>query len=142
MSRQTGDAKPAVSAAEVHRRIIELWGAGRQAEALTLVAPGAIDHRGGTSGDHRGRAAWKEKWEHMHDGLQDVSLTIEHNVASGDVSVNRYTFRGTDMASGRRCEITGIDMVRVRDGKLAEHWALLDSAAMRHQLGAGAEASG
>jgi predicted ester cyclase len=29
-------------------------------------------------------------------------------------------------------------MVRVRDGKLAEHWALLDSAAMRHQLGAGA----
>ncbi|HEX7160571.1 MAG TPA: hypothetical protein VF223_04950 [Trebonia sp.] len=26
----------------------------------------------------------------------------------------------------------------VRDGKLAEHWALLDSAALRHQLGASA----
>ena len=70
----------------------------------------------------------------MHDDLQDVSLTIEHNVASGDFSVNRYTFRGTHAASGRHVEITGIDMVRVRDGMLAEHWALLDSAALRHQL--------
>lgn len=70
----------------------------------------------------------------MHDGLQDVSLTIEHNVASGDFSVNRYTFRGTHSATGRHVEITGIDMVRVRDGELAEHWALLDSAALRHQL--------
>jgi predicted ester cyclase len=30
-------------------------------------------------------------------------------------------------------------MVRVRDGKLVEHWALVDSSAMRHQLGAGAD---
>jgi predicted ester cyclase len=29
-------------------------------------------------------------------------------------------------------------MVRVRDGQLAEHWALLDSAALRHQLAADA----
>lgn len=129
-----GQADQAASAAEVHRRIVELWGAGRLAEAVTLVAPDAIDHRGGTSGDHVGRAAWKDKWEHMHGDLQNVSLTIEHNVSSGDFSVNRYTFRGTHAASGRHVEITGIDMVRVRDGKLDEHWALLDSAALRHQL--------
>lgn len=40
--------------------------------------------------------------------------------------------------SGRRVEVTSVDMVRVRDGRLAEHWALLDSAALRHQLAAGA----
>jgi predicted ester cyclase len=135
---QVSEGKPAASAAEVHRRIVELWGAGRQAEALTLIADDAIDHRGGTSGDHIGPAAWKDKWDHMHDDLRDVSLTIERNVSSGDFSVNRYTFRGTHPGSGRRVEVTGIDMVCVRDGQLAEHWALLDSAAMRHQLGAGA----
>lgn len=138
MPVQASEGKPAASAAEVHRRIVELWGAGQQAEALTLIAPDAIDHRGGTSGDHIGPAAWKDKWDHMHDDLRDISLTIERNVTSGDFSVNRYTFRGTHTASGRRVEVTGIDMVRARDGKLAEHWALLDSAAMRHQLGAGA----
>jgi predicted ester cyclase len=31
-------------------------------------------------------------------------------------------------------------MVRVRDGKIVEHWALLDSDAMRHQLGIGEDA--
>lgn len=139
MPEQADPAVSVESAAEVHQRIVELWGAGRQAEALTLIAPEAIDHRGGTSGDHIGPAAWKDKWDHMHGGLRDVSLTIEHNVACGDFSVNRYTFRGTHTVSGRRVEVTGIDMVRVSDGRLAEHWALLDSAAMRHQLGAGAD---
>jgi predicted ester cyclase len=105
-------------------------------QALALIDPDVIDHRGGVSGDHRGLAAWTEKWEHMYDGLRDVSVTIEHNVASGDFSVNRYTVRGTHAASERRYEVTGLDMVRVHDGRLAEHWALLDSTAMRHQLGA------
>jgi predicted ester cyclase len=134
MSGQADQSMVTASAAEVHRRIVELWGAGRLAEALTLIAHDAIDHRGGTSGDHIGPTAWQDKWEHMHDGLRDISLTIEQNVASGDFSVNRYTFRGTHAASGRHVELIGIDMVRVRDGKLAEHWALLDSAALRHQL--------
>jgi predicted ester cyclase len=140
MSERASEADPVVSAAEVHRRIIELWGAGRQSEALILVAPDAVDHRGGALGDHVGRAAWQNKWQHMNDDLEGVSLTIEQNVASGDFSVNRYTFRGMHTASGRRVEITGIDMVRVRGGKLVEHWALLDSAAMRHQLGVGTSA--
>jgi predicted ester cyclase len=104
-----------------------------------LIDPDVLDHRGGTSGDHRGLTAWKDKWEHMYDGLRDVSVTIEHNVASGDFSANRYTLRGTHAASGRSYEVTGLDMIRVRDGRLAEHWALLDSAAMQHQLGAGAD---
>jgi predicted ester cyclase len=136
---QANDARPA-SAAQVHRRIVELTGAGRWAEALALIDPDVLDHRGGTSGDHRGLAAWKEKWEHMYDGLRDVSVTIEHNLASGDFSANRYTLRGTHTAAGRSYEVTGLDMIRVQDGRLAEHWALLDSAAMQHQLGMGAGA--
>jgi predicted ester cyclase len=121
--------------AAVHRRIVEASNAGRSEEALALIDPDVLDHRGGTSGDHHGIDAWREKWEHMYDGLQDVSATIEHNVESGDVSVNRYTLRGTQTASGRRYEIQGLDMIRVRNGRLVEHWAIADLAAMQHQLG-------
>jgi predicted ester cyclase len=126
----------AAPAAEVHRRVVDLTGAGRWTEALTLIDPGVIDHRGGTSGDHHGLAAWRQKWQHMYDGLRDVSVTIEQNVAAGDFSANRYTVRGTEAASGRGYEVTGIDMIRVRHGKIVEHWALLDVTAMRHQLSA------
>lgn len=137
MPAQADEAGPVVSASEVHRRIVELDSAGQRADALALIAPDVIDHRGGVSGDHQGLAAWEDKWEHMYDGLRDVSATIEHNVASGDFSVNRYTLRGTHAASGRRYKVTGLDMIRVQDGKLAEHWALLDSTAMQYQLGLG-----
>jgi hypothetical protein len=40
---------------------------------------------------------------------------------------------------GRSYEVTGLDMIRVRDGQLVEHRPLLDSAAMQHQLGEAAE---
>ncbi|WP_330255936.1 ester cyclase [Nocardia sp. NBC_00565] len=126
--------------AEVHRRIVELTGVGRYEEALALIASDVVDHRGGVSGDHYGLDAWKDKWEHMDDGFRDVSVTIEQNLSSNEFSVNRYTIRGTLVASGRRYEVTGIDMVRIRDGKLAEHWALIDAAGMRHQLGLGGSA--
>jgi ketosteroid isomerase-like protein len=125
---------------EVHRRIVESYAqvlVGRLEDALTLVDPEVVDHRGGTEGDHRGRDAWRLKWERINAGSEfhDVSVTIEQNVVSGDTSVNRYTSRGTHTASGRSYEIFGLDMVRVRNGRIVEHWALLDATAMRDQLG-------
>ena len=122
-------------AARVHRRLVESFQSGRRGEGPGLIDDDVIDHRGGTVGDHHGLAAWREDREHMYDGLSDVSVTVEQNVASGEFSTNRYTLRATHDATGRRYEVTGIDMVRVKNGKLVEHWALMDTAAMRHQLG-------
>jgi ketosteroid isomerase-like protein len=125
---------------EIHRRIVESYAQileGRLEDALKLIDPEVVDHRGGTQGDHRGREAWRQKWERMSAGsaFHDVSVTIEQNVVSGDTSVNRYTSRGTHTDSGRRYEVLGMDMVRVRNGRIVEHWALRDADAMRDQLG-------
>jgi predicted ester cyclase len=129
---------PEDSATEVHRRVVELYDevlAGRMEEALALIDPDVIDHRGGSSGDHHGIEAWRQKWEGLGDyGFHDVSVTIEQNVTAGDTSVNRYTSRGTHTATGRRYEVLGLDMVRVRNGRIVEHWAVRDSDAVRHQL--------
>ncbi|MFD4688838.1 ester cyclase [Streptomyces sp. NPDC058463] len=125
---------------EIHRRIVESYAQileGRLEDALELIDPEVVDHRGGTQGDHRGREAWRQKWERMSAGsaFHDVSVTIEQNVVSGDTSVNRYTSRGTHTDSGRRYEVLSMDMVRVRNGRIVEHWALRDADAMRDQLG-------
>jgi ketosteroid isomerase-like protein len=127
-----------VSPAEVHRRLVAMYDevlAGRMEEALALIDPDVVDHRGGSSGDHHGIDAWRLKWQEMGGhGFHDVSVTIEQNVTAGDTSVNRYTSRGTHTATGRRYEVLGMDMVRVRNGRLVEHWAVRDSDAVRHQL--------
>ena len=142
MTERKEDATGAtnVSPGEVHRRLLASYGdvlAGRLDDALALIAPDVIDYRGGRDGDHRGRDAWRRKWEGMAAGgaFHDVSVTVEQNVASGDFSVNRYTLRGTHTATGRRYEVLGMDMIRVRDGKVVEHWALQDQIAKAEQLG-------
>jgi ketosteroid isomerase-like protein len=131
------------SPAEVHRRLVELYpeliATGQLDAGLALIDPDVIDHRGGTQGDHRGRAAWRQKWEGLAaggNGYTGLSVTVEQNVAAGDTSVNRYTSRGTDAATGRRYAVTSMDMVRVRDGRVIEHWAVMDATALRHQLSA------
>ncbi|MFI6319176.1 ester cyclase [Nonomuraea sp. NPDC050556] len=127
--------------AQVHRRIVDLYPrvlAGDMDEALALVDQDVIDHRGGTQGDHHGRAAWRDKWLALLEGPQDfhdVEVTVEQNIASDDISVNRYRSRGTHTASGRRYDVTSMDMIRVRDGRIVEHWALRDTAAIEAQLG-------
>ena len=125
---------------EIHRRVVDSYAQlleGRLDDALELIDPEVVDHLGGTQGDHRGREAWRRKWERMSAGsaFHDVSVTIEQNVVSGDTSVNRYTMRGTSTESGRRYEVLGLDMVCVHNGRIVEHWALLDADAMRDQLG-------
>lgn len=135
-----GQKAPRTRDREIHRRIVESYAQileGRLEDALELIDPEVVDHRGGTQGDHRGRDAWRQKWERMSAGsaFHDVSVTIEQNIVSGDTSVNRYTSRGTHTDSDRRYEVLSMDMVRVRNGRIVEHWALRDADAMRDQLG-------
>lgn len=54
-----------------------------------------------------------------------MSVQVEQNVAAGEFSVNRYRVRGKHL-DGREFDVLGIDMIRVRDGKIVEHWALMD----------------
>ncbi|MFI7697987.1 ester cyclase [Nonomuraea sp. NPDC049480] len=131
-----------VTAGEVHRRILEVYPevieSGRMDKGLAFIDPEVIDHRGGTDGDHYGIDAWREKWERMRSGesgFHDVSVVVEQNVATDDLSANVYISRGTHTASGRSYEVRGLDMIRVRDGRIVEHWAVRDAVAMRHQLG-------
>lgn len=131
-----------MNAGEVHRRVVGLYpevlANGVTDEALALIDPDVIDHRGGEDGDHHGLEAWRAKWERMASGdtgFHDVSVTVEQNVTNGDRSANVYLSRGTHTASGRRYEVRGLDMIRVRDGRIVEHWAVRDQGAMRHQLG-------
>ena len=109
---------------EVHARLVELWTAGRFEEGLRHIDPDVVDHRGGTAGDHHGIDAWRAKWNQK----SDVTVKIEQNVSDGEFSVNRYT------SSGPGYVVTSMDMVRVRDGRVVEHWALMDVTARAAQL--------
>ncbi|WP_329064042.1 ester cyclase [Amycolatopsis sp. NBC_01480] len=122
--------------AEVHRLVVEH---AFTEEGLRYIAPDVVDHRGGAGGDHVGLDAWREKWEALSrgdftPGLGELSVRVEQNVSEGEFSVNRYTSSGTEIATGRRYSVTSMDMIRVRAGRIVEHWALMDVTDRAAQL--------
>ena len=75
-------------------------------------------------------------------GMPDWFTAIDDLIAEGDKVVARVTMTGTHTgdfwgmpATGRSVNFTGIYIVRIRDGKIVEHWGEEDGVALLRQLG-------
>jgi steroid delta-isomerase-like uncharacterized protein len=69
-------------------------------------------------------------------------FTIEDVIAEEDRVVVRWTNSGTHIGefarippTGNTFRIAGIDIYRIQDGKLCEHWHVIDQLSMLGQLG-------
>jgi predicted ester cyclase len=72
----------------------------------------------------------------------DSYFTVEDIIAEGDRVVTRKTFHGTHEGefmsispSGRTVNVSLIDVVRISDGQVVEHWSVGDNLGMMQQLG-------
>ena len=79
----------------------------------------------------------------IRQGFPDHDAKVVHMVAEGDMVATYKTFTGTNLGpffgappTGKRATIRVMDFVRYRDGKVAEHWNIVDMAGLMHQLGA------
>ena len=70
------------------------------------------------------------------------ALNVEDLIAEADKVVLRFTFSATygggfmDIpATGQQVAVPGIIIYRIADGKIVEHWMLVDSAVLMQQLG-------
>ena len=77
----------------------------------------------------------------FRDAFPDVSVEIDEIVADGDRVAVATTFTGTHdgelmgvAPTGRRVSVTGIDILRVAGGKIAEHRGLTDIVGLMRQL--------
>ena len=74
-------------------------------------------------------------------GFPDATMEINEQLAERDLVATRKTFRGTHLGelwdlppTGNRVEFEFVDIFRVADGKLIEHWTSMDLAALRNQM--------
>ncbi len=70
-------------------------------------------------------------------------FTLEHVLVDGDKAAVMWTNRGTHVAewfgvppTGKSFAINGIDIFRLAEGRLAEHWDVVDVFGLMTQLGA------
>ncbi len=93
-------------------------------------------------GQGNGLADLKARVAEFFSAFNPLRFTIQDVIAEGDEVVVRWTNAGTDNggfmgkpATGKDFGIAGIDIHVVRNGKLAEHWHVVDQLAQMQQLG-------
>ena len=77
------------------------------------------------------------------EAFDGFHLQVEDMIVEGDKGAARVTMRGTHVgefmgvsATGKKIEVTVMDIFRFADGKVVEHWGVTDAMAMMQQLGA------
>ncbi len=113
-----------------------------QAEAEVL-APDYVAHVPAAPGPLEGLEAWRQFSGSFAEAFPDIRLTVEEIFSEGEMVAARVAFRGTHRGefqgippTGKEVAFTSIEVNRVRDGKVEEHWVELDLLGLMQQLGA------
>jgi steroid delta-isomerase-like uncharacterized protein len=122
------------------RRLYALINEGHVEHVADLVSPDYQEHEP-LPGQGSGRDGAVDRFSMITTALAP-HFTIEDLIAEGDRVVVRWTNAGTHVgefvgipATGRTFTIAGIDIYRVADGQLCEHWHVIDQLGMLAQLG-------
>ncbi len=121
----------------------ELHNGGRIQEVIEQhFAPEFVNHSAppGLPPTREGNAAFSMAFR---EAFPDYQVTIHDIIAEDDKVVTRKTFTGTHQgqfmgipASGRKITFGAIDIVRIADGKVVEHWGEFDMLTLLQQIGA------
>lgn len=128
---------------EIERRLAEDPWRGRLEEVLDLVADDYVLHVPGSPEPLRGREGYRSFLGMYMTGFPDGTITVEDQIAEGEMVATRWTGRGTNTgelmgmpASGRQVTVSGITYTRLAGGKARESWITWDTLSMLQQLGA------
>jgi steroid delta-isomerase-like uncharacterized protein len=89
-----------------------------------------------------GRDGVKLLSQSLRAAFPDMTVEIHDVISEGDRVVARMSMEGTHSgpflgvdATGKRVRVDSIDIWRVADGKLVEHWDSVDQLGLMQQLG-------
>ncbi len=126
----------------VRRSFEELFTRGDLRVADEVFAPDYVGHDPTLPHDLHGPEEFKQFVRMYRSAFPDLTLTVEDQIAEGDLVVTRFTARGTHRGelmgippTGNCVAITGISIDRMRDGKSVESWTNYDVMTMMQQLG-------
>ena len=117
---------------EVVRRFnIEVIQNGSEAYFRALMAPHFVNHAAPAGTPNGPESMWTTFHNVLRPALSNLTVTIHDQIAEGDKVTTRKTISGVHTgtlrgipATGREVSIDVIDIVRVEDGKYAEHWGV------------------
>jgi steroid delta-isomerase-like uncharacterized protein len=126
----------------VRRLVIEAQQNGNLDLVDEILAPDFVDHTP-LPGLPPTRDGVKVLFSAFHTGFPDLRVDILDQISEAGTVATRKRFSGTHNgeflgvpASGRSVELEVIDILRVRDGRITDHWVSADRLSLLTQLGA------
>lgn len=125
----------------VRRYLEEAWIKGNLNILDELMAPNYARYLPGQTAplDREGQ---KHRIAAFRAAMPDLEFLIEDLFAGGDRVGFRVKIRGTHQGTflgvaptGRQLTVTAIDIARLEDGKIVDHWGEMDMAGLMRQLG-------
>ncbi len=126
----------------VARRVFdELFSQGKLDAADEIYTPEHTSHDPQAPGVN-GAEAMKHYIGMYRAAFPDLRVSSDDIIAEGDRVVIRWTARGTHQGelmgappTGKQAVVTGINIFRVKDGRIAEEWVNWDTLGLLQQLG-------
>jgi predicted SnoaL-like aldol condensation-catalyzing enzyme len=106
----------------------------------SIIDKDFVDHSG-PNGDVKGLDSLKAFFTMLHSHVPDIKITAIANATDGDYNFDYNRMTGTTnsefmgMPANYKFDMTGVDVVKVRDGKAVEHWSYADPNEMMKMMG-------
>jgi predicted ester cyclase len=127
--------------AKAARFVTDVVNPGRWDEINQYLDPNGVDHLV-PPGFPGGSEGTKQVLPMLHAAFPDLHYKVEETLVEGDLLTQRVTGRGTMKRSlfgmpptGKQAEWLELHIVRVKDGRMVEHWGNVDQMSMLVRLG-------
>jgi predicted ester cyclase len=112
----------------------DVWNQSRRDVIFELFAPECVLYEGHTL--IRGPEEFAAFYDRLRSQFTDIRITPGVVLAEDDLVSLRWTVNATHKATGKTTTISGISIVRIKDGHFVEAWQNWDAASLAAQLSA------
>jgi ketosteroid isomerase-like protein len=111
----------------------EVWNKSRREAIDEMFPEDSVLHDG--RAEYRGPTEFKRLYDALRAQLSDVRVTPLETISEGDMVCMRWSSTAKHANTGKPLEVTGISILRFKDGRLVEAWQNWDQYGLLQQLG-------
>ena len=124
--------------------LMDAFNNGNLAALDMICAPDMVDHSTAAApGQPNDLAGFKKRINGHRVGILDLRFSIMNIIIEGDLMAFQWELSGTNSGpymgrppSGNPIRIVGMNLERLENGKIVEHWSYPDKLAALQQIGA------
>jgi steroid delta-isomerase-like uncharacterized protein len=121
----------------------QVWSRGNTSILSEIIAPQYIHHDPPFPQEARGREGAERIVALYRGAFPDLTIPVDGLIAESDLVVVRWTARGTHLGAlmemsptGKTIQVSGVEVLRIVDGRIVEEWTNWDQLGLLRQLGA------